>query len=187
MNNTLGFAHRFHFRKARLSDFLERVHPDEPEARALIHAGACDALPKDGGRAELLWELACWMKTRQNPAKTALNKGIPFTIHLDTPITPINPLLLVWSAVNRRSTGGNIIGEDERISAQQALRATTIDAAWQIFQEGNRGSIETGKYADLVVVSANFLRQPETIKDIEVLETIVGGKTVYENDERKNK
>jgi predicted amidohydrolase YtcJ len=54
---------------------------------------------------------------------------------------------LVWSAVNRLSTGGNLIGADERISALQALRATTIDAAWQIFQEDNRGSLEVGKLA----------------------------------------
>jgi predicted amidohydrolase YtcJ len=118
--------------------------------------------------------------SRQNPAHTALSKGIPFTIHLDTPITPINPLLLVWSAVNRLSTGGNIIGEDERISALQALRATTIDAAWQVFQEENRGSIEAGKFADLAILSDNPLKQPEGIKDIEVLETIVGGNTIYE-------
>jgi predicted amidohydrolase YtcJ len=122
-------------------------------------------------------ERAC----RQNPAKTALSKGIPFSIHLDTPVTPINPLLLVWSAVQRLSTGGNIIGEGERISALQALRATTIDAAWQIFQEDNRGSVEVGKYADLVVLSDNPLQQPETIKDIDVLETIVGGRTIYKN------
>ncbi len=52
-----------------IRDFLERVRPDEPEARALIQAGAFDALPEDGDRAELLWELACWIKARQNPAK----------------------------------------------------------------------------------------------------------------------
>lgn len=118
--------------------------------------------------------------SRQNPARSALNKGIPFSIHLDTPVTPINPLLLVWSAVNRISSGGNVIGEQERISALQAMRAVTIDAAWQIFQESNRGSIEVGKFADLVVLSDNPLSQPETIKDIQVLETIVGGKTIYE-------
>jgi len=97
-------------------------------------------------------------------------------------VTPINPLLLVWSAVNRLSTGENIIGADERISALQALRATTIDAAWQIFQEDNRGFIEVGKYADLVVLSDNPLKQPETIKDIKVLETIVGGRTIYKRN-----
>ncbi len=124
-------------------------------------------------------ERAC----RQNPARSALERGIRLTIHLDTPVTPINPLLLVWSAVNRLSTGGNIIGEDERISALQALRATTIDAAWQIFQEDNRGSLEVGKYADLVVLSDNPLKRPETIRDIKVLETIVGGRTIYKKNE----
>jgi predicted amidohydrolase YtcJ len=91
----------------------------------------------------------------------------------------MDPLLLMWSAVNRISTSGRVIGKEERISAIQALKAVTIDAAWQDFQEDNRGSIETGKYADLVVLSANPLDNPEGIRDIKVLETIVGGKTVY--------
>jgi predicted amidohydrolase YtcJ len=91
----------------------------------------------------------------------------------------MDPLLLVWSAVNRISTSGRVIGKEERISAVQALRAVTIDAAWQDFQEDNRGSIEPGKYADLVVLSGNPLDNPEDIRDIKVLETIVGGKTVY--------
>jgi len=52
-----------------MRDFLKRVRPDEPEARALIHAGAFDALHNGGSRAELLWELACWINSRQNRAK----------------------------------------------------------------------------------------------------------------------
>jgi predicted amidohydrolase YtcJ len=124
-------------------------------------------------------ERAC----RQNPAKTTLEKGIRFSIHLDTPVTPINPLLLVWSAVNRVSTGGNIIGADERISALQALRATTIDAAWQIFQEDNRGSIEVGKLADLVILSDNPLTVDRgQIKDIRIEKTFVGGRCVYQKN-----
>ena len=119
---------------------------------------------------------------RQNPAGTALEKGIRFTIHLDTPVTPINPLLLVWSAVNRISTGGKIIGKEERITTLQALRAVTIDGAWQIFQEANRGSLETGKFADMVVLSDDPLKDPAVIKDIEVLATIVGGNTVYKKE-----
>ncbi|MCP3953038.1 MAG: DNA polymerase III subunit alpha, partial [Desulfobacterales bacterium] len=53
-----------------MGDFLNRVRPDEPEARSLIHAGAFDALHKGSCRAELLWELACWVKSRQGPVKT---------------------------------------------------------------------------------------------------------------------
>ena len=119
---------------------------------------------------------------RMNPAKSALDKGIRFTIHLDTPVTPINPLLLVWSAVNRISSGGNVIGEEERITPIQALRAVTIDAAWQIFQEKNRGSLEIGKYADMVILSDNPLKSPSSINTIEVEETIVAGATVYRKE-----
>lgn len=116
---------------------------------------------------------------RLNPAKSALDKGIPITIHLDTPVTPINPLLLVWSAVNRLSAGGNIIGEKECITPTQALRAVTIDAAWQVFQEHNRGSLEKGKYADMVILSEDPQKSRSAAKETEILETIVGGKTVY--------
>ncbi|MBW1641979.1 MAG: amidohydrolase [Deltaproteobacteria bacterium] len=119
---------------------------------------------------------------RMNPAKSALDKGVRFTIHLDTPVTPINPLLLVWSAVNRISSGGNVIGEDECITPTQALRAVTIDAAWQIFQEKNRGSLEIGKYADMVILSDNPLKNPSSINNIDVVETIVGGATVYRKE-----
>jgi hypothetical protein len=125
-------------------------------------------------------ERAC----RQNPVRSAQQRGIRYTIHLDTPVTPINPLLLVWSAVNRLSTGGNLIGADERISALQALRATTIDAAWQIFQEDNRGSLEVGKLADLVILSDNPLTVDKgQIKDIRVEQTFVGGRRVYRRNQ----
>ena len=121
-----------------------------------------------------------------SPCNSAIQKGIPFTIHLDTPIVPMNPMLLVWTAVNRISTSGRTIGEDEKISPVQALRAITIDAAWQIFQEENRGSIEKGKYADLVVLSDDPLINPGGIRDIEVVETIVGGKPVYKREANEN-
>jgi len=117
---------------------------------------------------------------RLNPLKTARDKGIRYTIHLDSPVVPMDPFLLVWSAVNRLSFEGNVIGQKERISVVEALRATTIDAAWQIFQENSRGSIEKGKLADLIVLSDNPLTKPEKIRDIEVLVTYVGGKVVFD-------
>ena len=95
----------------------------------------------------------------------------------------MNPMLLVWTAVNRISTSGKIIGEEERITPMNALKAVTIDAAWQIFQEKNRGSIEKGKFADLVILSGNPLTNPEKIRNIKVLKTIIGGKTVYQADD----
>jgi predicted amidohydrolase YtcJ len=116
---------------------------------------------------------------RLNPAASALRKGLRISLHLDTPVTPMRPLLLAWSAINRISTAGNVIGEAERITPLQALRAITIDAAWQVFQEQNRGSIEIGKLADLVILDRDPIDHPDTIKDIRVQETIIGGQTVF--------
>ena len=116
---------------------------------------------------------------RMSPAASALRHGLRFTIHCDTPVVPMEPLRLVWSAVNRKTRSGFVVGEAERISPMQALRAVTIDAAYQHFEDADKGSLEPGKLADLVIVSRSPLDDPETIDEIEVLETIVGGRTIY--------
>lgn len=116
---------------------------------------------------------------RIDPVKSALDRGMKFTIHTDTPVTPISQLDSVWSAVNRISTGGRVIGADQRIPALEAMRAVTSYAAWQSFEENTRGSIEPGKLADFVILSANPLLVPTEIRNIQVLETIVGGVAVY--------
>jgi predicted amidohydrolase YtcJ len=116
---------------------------------------------------------------RMSPARSAIDRDLRFTIHSDTPVVPMDPLLLVWSAVNRISFKGTSIGEDQRITPMRALRAVTIDAAWQMFLDDTRGSIEAGKFADLVILSGDPLDNPEGIRDLKVLETIVGGRTVY--------
>jgi predicted amidohydrolase YtcJ len=115
-----------------------------------------------------------------SPLKTATNKRVRYTIHLDTPVVPMDPLLLVWTAASRETSSGEVLGADERIDLMQALRATTIDAAWQMFQEDNRGSIEPGKFADLVVLSEDPLARPEALRDIVVEKTLIGGVLVFE-------
>lgn len=114
-----------------------------------------------------------------SPAAWAVQYGVPFSSHLDTPVVPMEPLQAVWSQVHRITHGGKVLGPEQRISVMQALRAVTIDAAWQIFQEGNRGSIEPGKYADLVVLSGNPLADPMAMRDLRVDRTVVGGATIY--------
>lgn len=116
------------------------------------------------------------------PAKSTLDRAITFSTHLDAPVVPLQPMLLAWCAVNRLSKEGRVVGPDERISPMQALRAMTIDAAWQVFQEKNIGSIEPGKYADIIVLSADPLGDPLNIRNIVVEKTIIGGKTVYERE-----
>ena len=115
-----------------------------------------------------------------SPARDALDRGVKVNFHQDTPVTKPDMLHSVWCAVNRLSRGGNIIGEDQRISAYEALKAVTIDAAYEYFEEHEKGSIEEGKRADLVILDCSPLEVPPMeIRDIRVLETIKDGEVVY--------
>jgi predicted amidohydrolase YtcJ len=115
-----------------------------------------------------------------SPMKTASELGIHFTNHSDYIVTPLNPMFTVWSAVNRLSRSGQLIGGDERISPEQALRAITLDGAWQYLEEDSKGSISVGKLADLVILDGNPLTvDPMDIKDIGVEATYKAGKLVY--------
>jgi len=116
---------------------------------------------------------------RMSPTRSAAERGIPFTLHADTPIVPMEPLRIVWSAVNRRSRSGAVIGEGERIDVMRALRGVTIDAARQHFEEADKGSLEPGKLADLVILDRSPLDDPATIDEIRVVETVIGGRSVY--------
>ena len=117
---------------------------------------------------------------RISPARTALAKGVRFTLHCDTPVVPLEPLRLVWAAVNRRTTSGRELGPEERIDVVAALRAVTIDAAYQHFEEDVKGSLEPGKLADLVILARSPLTEPpERLAEIPVLETIIGGETAW--------
>jgi len=117
---------------------------------------------------------------RISPTRTAQQQRVRFTLHCDTPVVPMEPLRLVWAAVNRRTTSGKELGAEERIDVASALRAVTIDAAFQHYEEDLKGSLEPGKLADLVILSASPLAEsPERIDAIPVLETIVGGESVY--------
>lgn len=106
--------------------------------------------------------------------------GFRFTNHNDSPIVPPDMLMLAWTAVNRVSRSGVVIGEAERVSPYIALKAMTDHAAWQYFEEKSKGTLEAGKLADLVILDANPLKvEPMAIKDIKVRQTIKGGKTIY--------
>jgi predicted amidohydrolase YtcJ len=117
---------------------------------------------------------------RMSPAATALEKGVRFTIHCDAPVVPLEPLRLVWSAVNRRTRSGFIVGPAERIDVMQALRAVTIDAAYSMFLDEELGSLEIGKLADVAILSGSPLDAPATIDQLRVVETIRGGETIYQ-------
>lgn len=114
-----------------------------------------------------------------SPAASAAKRGIKFTIHNDASVTPTRPLHLISCAVNRLTNSGRILGENQKISALQALRAHTIDAAWQVFRESERGSIEIGKIADFAILSDNPIANPGQISDMKIAHTIRRGEIVY--------
>lgn len=114
-----------------------------------------------------------------SPARWAADLGLRFTIHNDAYVTPTRPLHLMWCAVNRITSDGDVLGAHQRLSVEEALRAHTIDAAWQVHLEHERGSIEPGKRADLVVLDRNPLDHPLELKDLRVEETFRDGASVW--------
>jgi predicted amidohydrolase YtcJ len=117
---------------------------------------------------------------RISPAASAVALGLPFTTHLDTPVVPIDSMLQLWTPVARETSSGQVLGPEERISVEQALRTMTSDAAWQLRMEDQVGSIEPGKQADLVILSENPLDYAGNLRDIRIERTLVGGVTIFE-------
>ena len=113
---------------------------------------------------------------RMDACQTAKRHGVHFAIHSDAPVTPLGPLFTAWCAVNRRTESGAVLGENECTSVDDALYAITLGAAYTIRMDHLAGSIEPGKYADFAVLEQDPLSvAPETLKDIGVWGTVVGG------------
>jgi predicted amidohydrolase YtcJ len=116
---------------------------------------------------------------RIDPLRSALAHGVRFGLHADTPVTPIEPLLGVWAAVTRRTSGGDILGAEERIGVMEALRGYTLDAAWLGSEERDKGSLTPGKLADAIVLAEDPTAiAVEGLKDIAVETTILHGRVV---------
>ena len=95
-------------------------------------------------------------------------------------INPYNPFFGMWMAITRKTTDGTVLGPEQTITREQALRMWTVNGSYLSFEEKVKGSIEPGKLADLVVISKDILRCPvDEIKDIEALLTVVDGRVVH--------
>lgn len=110
------------------------------------------------------------------PIKNAIKKGLRCSLHADAPMYPEDPLSLLQTAVTRKTKSGMMIGADEKITVLEGLKSLTINAAWQLHMEKKIGSIEPGKYADLIILDKNPLTvSPETLRNIKVIKTIING------------
>ncbi|MGV0626973.1 amidohydrolase [Mycolicibacter minnesotensis] len=117
--------------------------------------------------------------SRWMPAASAVAAGMRISLHNDPPVTPEEPLRNISVAATRRAPSGRVLAPEERLTVEQAIRAQTLDAAWQLFADDVTGSLEVGKYADLVVLSADPRTvDPEAIADLEVRATFLAGRQV---------
>jgi len=108
--------------------------------------------------------------------------GVGFTLHSDFMVTDPVPLHMIEMAVTRKTwkEPDYVLAPEETISVESAIRALTTEAAWQLFSDHEIGSLEAGKLADLVILEDDPRKvDPDTIKDIKVLETWMDGKQVY--------
>ena len=114
---------------------------------------------------------------RMDGCASALAHGVALAIHSDAPVTPLGPLFTAWCAVNRRTASGRVLGESECISVAQALHAITLGAAWTLKLDGEIGSIECGKRADLCVMEDDPLAfDPMALKEVRVWGTMLSGR-----------
>ncbi|GII04901.1 amidohydrolase [Planobispora takensis] len=124
---------------------------------------------------------------RISPAASARERGMVYTSHHDAPVALPDSMAILSSQVTRVTRSGHVLGPEQRLSPLEAVRATTIHAAHQYFEEAVKGSITVGKLADLVILTRNPLTvPPQEIRGIEVVQTIKEGRVVHPETPEKH-
>ncbi len=131
------------------------------------------SLEKYWGRARADWV---------TPVRTYLDENIPISGGTDSSVVPFPPLWVLYHFITRDTITGGVFGSDQAITREEAVRLLTIDNAYLTFEEDIKGSIETGKLADLIVLADDIMTCPATcLRDADIVLTRVGDQTVYEN------
>jgi predicted amidohydrolase YtcJ len=182
-------------------DVYERVIPQYPQAAKPFRLEHCGTMREDQIDRAVKLGVCCsfflpyiyhWGEALRDtllgqdraenfvPSGSATRKGMRVSYHCDPPMTWPHALLCLHLAVTRRSRAGNVIGAAQRVDMAAALRAVTIDAAYQLRMDDKIGSLAPGKYADLAVLSADPLKHdPEKILEISILGTYLGGELMW--------
>lgn len=138
---------------------------------------AASRMVKNWGRKRADWT---------TPMKAYLDAGVPVSGGTDAPAGQYPPLWVIYHFVTRDTINSGVHGADQKISREDALRLVTRNHAWLTFEESTKGSIEVGKYADLVVLEDDLMTCPEQrIEQMQVLMTMVGGKIVHQHADFK--
>ena len=122
--------------------------------------------------------------------RTFLNHGVRLAFGTDWNVAPLNPMLSVYAAVTRATLDGKNPGgwfPEQKLTLPEAIEAYTMGSAYAEFQENEKGSITPGKLADMVLLSDDiFAIDPVKIREVRVITTIVGGKTVWDANANAN-
>jgi predicted amidohydrolase YtcJ len=152
------------FGKLRVIAAMQGIHCTSDAPYVLQRLGAARA--KEGAYV--------WQKLMKSGAVVANGT--------DAPVEDVDPIPNFYASVSRKLKDGSVFYPDQRMSRMEALKSYTINGAYAAFEEGNRGSLEIGKYADITVLSKDILQVPgDQIPSAKVTYTIVGGKVLYES------
>ena len=163
------------------------LHPDDVPRFAEL--GVIPSMQPTHGTTDMNWAATRIGEERTRYAyawRSLLDSGIPIAGGSDAPVEPVQPLPGIYAAVSRRDLETGWPGEEgwhpeQKVTREEALRMFTLDAAFSVFDEDLKGSLEPGKLADIVVLSKDIMTIPaEEILTTEVLMTFLGGKMVYE-------
>ena len=164
------------------------IHAQLVSDEQLARMKACGVIPSLFARHIEVWGdrhcaifLGPERTARMDPAGSCVRLGMPFSLHVDTPVLPVTALGSMHAAVNRISDGGVLFGPDQRITPHQALAAYTSYASLCCGGEHDRGRIEPGRYADFVLLDCDLEAiEPLEIRKAKVLMTLCGGRVVYQ-------
>jgi predicted amidohydrolase YtcJ len=117
---------------------------------------------------------------RVTPMRAYIDAGIPVSTGTDSAVVPYPPFWTLYHFITRDTISAGVMGPEQRITREEALRAATLGNAYLTFEEQSRGSIEEGKLADFIVLAKDFLTCSEKeIESMTVRTTVVGGQIVF--------